>query len=473
MSEWDRRIREHRVWNDMQALGPTLDSAAGIEGIEPEALDGVERLRSSLAFCGKRLAAADPSITVPNALEEVANGFSKAREEIEQFVSDQDIAHVRLANAQADRALLGVSQILSPESSEELGSLISAITQYRGTVEHNLSTSRMSADESRVKADSLRNELNELAATLLTEQQKLAQVVADYQRQFSEAQEKRGQDFAEAQHQAQQDLAKTVSDYQGQFSAAQDTRGKEFADAQGARQEKFSETVNAFSEHLTERDAEFARQGQVLLRESEERLAGLNTQYAERAETILKAVEEEKSRIEKLVGVIGNLGVTSGYLRNANHARSAMWFWQAITVVAMVVLSVLAFRTLPLLEDSKGLFNWGGFAGRVLLLGSLGVIAAYAGSQADKLFAVEKRNRKMALELEAIGPYLAPLPEEEQAKFRILIGDRSFGRDDDFGRRENKKSPATLLALLKSKEGKEIKELLEAALEFVRKEKSD
>ena len=146
-----------------------------------------------------------------------------------------------------------------------------------------------------------------------------------------------------------------------------------------------------------------------------------------------------------------------------------MWFWQAITVTAMVVLSVLAFRTLPLLEDSKGQFNWGGFAGRVLLLGSLGVIAAYAGSQGDKLFEVEKRNRKLALELEAIGPYLAPLPEDEQNKFRIQIGERSFGRDDGGGGKTHSKSPATILDLLKSKEGKEV---IDFILEIARKAKA-
>src|ERR1700679_3373915 len=93
-----------------------------------------------------------------------------------------------------------------------------------------------------------------------------------------------------------------------------------------------------------------------------------------------------------------SLGVTSGYLKAANQAKYAMWFWPFLTVTALVMLSWLAYHTLGLLEDGKGQFNWGGFAGRVLLLTSLGVIAAYSGSQADKLFGDERRNRKLALE---------------------------------------------------------------------------
>ena len=468
MSVWDQRIREHRVFAEMRSLGPVIDSATSVEGIEPEAFAGLERIRAILAFCGKRLAAADPLITVPAPLEEVATGLTNAREEIERFVSDKDAAHITAANTQADRALSGANQLPTVYSPEELGALVSVATAYRSTIELNLSDSKRSTEEFRTETERLRSGLGELAATIQAEQQKLGQVVTDYQRQFSEAQEKRSQEFSDALRQGQQDLAKIVSDYQGQFSTAQDNRGREFADAQGTRQEKFSQVVNEYSQRLTEQNAEFVRQREELTRKSEEQLAGLNAQFAEKAAVILAAVEEEEKRIEKLVGVIGNLGVTSGYLRNANQARWSMWFWQAVTVGAMVVLSWLAFHTLSLLEDSKGHFNWGGFAARVLLLGSLGVIAAYAAKQADKLFEAEKRNRKLALELEAIGPYLAPLPEEEQNKFRIQIGDRSFGRDDDSGVKAHSKSPATLLDLVRSKESKELIELI---TEIVRKTK--
>jgi hypothetical protein len=50
----------------------------------------------------------------------------------------------------------------------------------------------------------------------------------------------------------------------------------------------------------------------------------------------------KKKHVEKLVGVIRNLGVTSGYLRVANQARLALWGWQASTLIALVTLSWLA-----------------------------------------------------------------------------------------------------------------------------------
>jgi hypothetical protein len=35
------------------------------------------------------------------------------------------------------------------------------------------------------------------------------------------------------------------------------------------------------------------------------------------------------------------------------------------------------------------------------------------------------------LELEALGPYIAPLDKDKQDEFRIKIGDRSFGMHDN------------------------------------------
>lgn len=192
--------------------------------------------------------------------------------------------------------------------------------------------------------------------------------------------------------------------------------------------------------------------------ESELALAGLVSEFGEKAANVLEDIEQKKTHVEKLVGVIGNLGVTSGYLRVANQARWALWGWHTITLGALVTLSWLAYKTLGTLEDASGHFNWGGFAARALLLVSLGVIAAYSGTQADKLFGEERRNRKLALELEAIGPYLAPLPVDEQNKFRLQIGELSFGRDPD--PHVHRKSPASVADLLNSKETKEMMKLL-------------
>lgn len=488
MNEWDQRIREHRVWNEMETLGPTIDKAAAIKDISDEALLGIERLRSILAYLGKRLAAADPIVSTPIPLEAIASFLTSVKSDVVAFVEDKDAAHVTSANGYADGALLTVSQVPGAYSPEELGALVSRISDYRKLVSEafadareKLKTFNAKSDEAitalgvkidenhsafSIRADALQSSLTTMSAALETEKQRLSAIVTEQQGQFSTSQDTRSKEFTESLRLANEGFTKLVTDYQSQFSAAQDTRGKEHTAAESTRQTKFNETIAEFAKKLADQDAEFTKQRTVFVATAEADLSVLSSNYESKAAEVLADIEEKRKHVEKLVGVIGNLGVTSGYLRTANQARRAMWGWQALTVAALMTLSGLAYKTLGLLEDQSGHFNWGGFAGRALLLVSLGVIAAYSGSQADKLFIDERRNRKLALELEAIGPYLAPLPVEDQNKFRVEIGDRSFGRESD--PHVHRKSPSSVLDLFKSKESKEMLELM---IEFAKKAK--
>jgi hypothetical protein len=84
---------------------------------------------------------------------------------------------------------------------------------------------------------------------------------------------------------------------------------------------------------------------------------------------------------------------------------------------------------------------------------TVAVLAAYAASQADKYQKLERNNRRLALELEAIGPFIAPLPLEQRHEFLLKIGDRSFGQSDESQFGPHTKSPATIVdVLLHSKE---------------------
>src|ERR1700722_4463367 len=139
MNEWDQRIREHRVWTEMNDLGPAIDSAIAVEDLTPEALLGLERLRAVLAYCGKRLAAADPQITAPQSLDAMTQPFTAIQNELTAFVSSKNQAHIISANATADNALVAISQVPGAYSPEELGALVATTIEYRKVVSEALS----------------------------------------------------------------------------------------------------------------------------------------------------------------------------------------------------------------------------------------------------------------------------------------------------------------------------------------------
>src|SRR5882762_5939996 len=111
MSEWTSRILDHRVWNLMKKLGPIIDEAEQVEEVDPTSLEGLERLRAVLAFCGKRLGGTDPATTSPGPLDAIAGSLDSAKTEVEAFLKDSNAAHLTNANSSADAALVQLAQV--------------------------------------------------------------------------------------------------------------------------------------------------------------------------------------------------------------------------------------------------------------------------------------------------------------------------------------------------------------------------
>ena len=229
----------------------------------------------------------------------------------------------------------------------------------------------------------------------------------------------------------------------------------------------------------------------------------LQKDYEKEANEILEEIRQHKSEVESLVGVIGNLGVTSGYKKVANYARWMVVVWQFLTVISLAglifVAALVAFPSfiktqsaeehygqraavdiraevgqagssklatekgkvistypkvaveVPVNQHSDSDF-YQGFLTRVFLSITFGIFAAYASRQASRFFDMEQRNRKLALELEALGPFIEPLDKADRDKFRVQIGDRSFGVDDQEASKTKEDDPVTALSILKSKE---------------------
>ncbi len=458
MGQWEDRILNHGVWKSLEALGPAIDKAVAREEVDPSTIDGLERVRTVLTFAGKRLAGADPRLMDTGPLDSIDGSLEKALSEILAFVENGGSNHVVNANSQADTILINLPTINYPFVADDWKALSDAGKEYRKTLEQYL------------------KRVNETRSKALTDLEDLRKAAADLQSLFSKEQESRNQEFSKRVEaslaQIQSDsatvqkrlgelateignertrLTSLTSEFQSQFSTAQEARSREYAEVQTSRQEKFGNLVAEYTQRLTEQNAAFSKQRDEAFQKYEGSVAELISRYDESARKILDDIEGHKKQVEKLVGVIGNLGVTSGYLTTANYARKMTWLWQIGTVFALVIFILFAFFAfLPSL--AQGTFHWESFAGRVVLSLAVGVFAAYSRSQGDKYFELERRNRKLALELEALGPYISTLPEAKQVEFRLQIGERSFGRDDTGLGHKADKSPATLVDVVGSED---------------------
>lgn len=141
--------------------------------------------------------------------------------------------------------------------------------------------------------------------------------------------------------------------------------------------------------------------------------------------------------------------MSSGYTREANHNRYATIIWQTLTVLSLIALAAYMFYAFR--PDSNVTVTWESMASRAFLAVTFGVFAAYCSRQADKSHFMARRNRKIGLELQALGAYLAPLPQDQQHEFRLKLAELLFGKED--GKMSaDERSPASVLDHLSENE---------------------
>jgi len=506
MSEYIDRIKNHQAWKELEGLGAAIDKALARSGNDAASVDGLERIRTVLTFCGKRLASIDPILVHPTPMGNVSGALLAAKNAVLAFAGDGNPTQITSANGSADEILLALGAIVDIATPDDLTAISESAASYKTTLDGYLRDAL--ATHQAVKSAGAENatKLGELAAEIVAEKQKMAAVLPEVQAQFATAQAGRVTEFTAAQteRQAAHVAAQTErqekynansTENQAAFSAAQEARAKENVDAQADRAAKFTALITDYTQKLAEHHTQLTSDRASAVTASADALKALTETFSAKAAVILAEINTHKSQVEKLVGVIGNLGVTSGYQKVASFARRSLIVWQTLTVVSLGLLVFLAYliaftpvvpplptAAVPPTTTSKDASKdspkdagkdlgrvaslqssasiaapasdtvfWQGLATRIFLAVALGVFAAYAARQGDKNQEIERKNRKFALELEAVGPFIAPLPIEMQNKFRAELGDRSFGVPDG-GARADDKSPTTALDILNSKE---------------------
>lgn len=474
MAQWADRFKNHPIWNHLQNLGPAIDDALKRKGIEPDSTEALARLKAVLAFTGRRLAGADPFILNFGTLDNLGNQFQAILQEVQNFTANGSTGHITTANTNADTALNILAQLNVLLTTEDFISAKEAAETYRMGLDNVLSELRNSSGQLQKDLDALKTRTDELTTEINNEKARLGTVSTEFQTKFVADQESRSKEYVaiqkdqQDQHSALLTEFKQVSaDLQAKYLADQESRIMDFNKNQKEQREQNSALISEFKEKLSTQNSDFTKQGVEIALTHQKELESLKEEFVEAATKLSAELTERKVEVEKLVGVIGNLGVTSGYLNTANEAKSTLRVWQGITVLAMIGLIVIAI--VAFLPAIGGTFSWSSFAGRVFISLTFGVLAAYAASQADKYQKVERQNRRLALELEAIGPFIAPLPTEKQEEFRMTIGERSFGHGDGIHGGIDAKSPATLIdVLLQSKESKEFRTLLTEIIKAVK-----
>lgn len=385
MSMWADRIHGHPV---QQTFASVLSTLKGLTSEQiAQGPQEVERLVWVVNHVRERLNAA-PAMAVPHqTLEQLNLQLANLNTEIGNFTNLGNAAYLGNANTQVD-GLLELARVLPPLSGD--GAVKEAenyLHQVRGIVASVVGD--VDADRSRVRADSEATlEQMKSAKEALTAQ--LDAVAAEVATLQAQAAQQSGQ------------LEELLTAQRAQFDQGEANRVAAFKAAEDER------TQNA----------------EAAAAEAQERFASTSGELTEQAAGTLARLEELQGQAEELVGAIGVTGVAAGYDQTAAREKRAADLWRRCTVgVALVAAGILAFA---LFVDHGEEGGWQRLAARGVVSLSLAGVAAYCGRQSAEHRKGERDARARHLQLRALNPYLANMPEEESVRLKAELAPGYF-----------------------------------------------
>jgi len=143
------------------------------------------------------------------------------------------------------------------------------------------------------------------------------------------------------------------------------------------------------------------------------------------AKSIVEKLEQKLAEANKIVNIVGNVGVTGNYQKIANQHKESANFFRWVALGFMIVMSGLLIYSI--IELSNTDFNLYKSLVRILAAAVLTYPAVYAARESSKHRALETKNRNLELELASIGPFIELLPEDTKQTIKEVLVNKYFG----------------------------------------------
>lgn len=382
LSYIEEKINEHPSLSKAEEVRSLLDVLDELD-LSTEVRESLHRLRRVIDLFLSQVSSADPELTSFQALKSADQQFSKIKQELTHYKSNKNANHITNASTAADSILSSAKALWVPALDLDLDQVRDAISSFRKSVGQNARYAEQELTETRKVIENLREEANALRNSI--KEQKLR-------------------------------LDSVVNEFQSQFSKAEETRRSEAASAIKTEEEKMEQLRSVYEENFN-----------ASIEDSKTELNRVSEDLNDKADSVISELEKLKEKAERLLHVIANTGMVGGYQRVANEERIVGRFWDGVSLLSlagMVGFAIYAFH--GTFDD----FNPGVFFARFGVVLTFAALAGYGARQADKHHKVERRNRRVELELASIDPFLAELPDDERNQVKAAVADRLFARED-------------------------------------------
>jgi len=392
MSKWKENFNSYKIGQNLSESLETLQNSK-LDKLEETTLNNYQRLIKVLKMLTIKLNNFDPELYPLTTLQDISNYASNLKNYCLNFSQNpqQNKNSLDQANQMAD-AILKYIILIEPISNEEYLSGFSEVLEV---------FKKKSNEELKLLSNTLENlkkDTGNISNSIENERKKIdnLNVIIEQQK-------------------ARLDQAITI--FQKQFSDDEISRKNEF-------KKMSDECLNIFDKKIQKIDNEFKSYWD-----------GIHNKIDE----FLKYFNKRKLEVDKIFNAIGTTSFAGNFYNNAERERSTANWLRGISIGFMIIMLIGMSYTLylSLKEFDVKIFLFR-FTTTMLLL----IPAIYSAQESVKHRELEKKYRKMHLELSSIDAYLALLPLEQQQGIKAKLTEKFFGKEEDVNLKEDiKKHP--------------------------------
>ena len=141
-------------------------------------------------------------------------------------------------------------------------------------------------------------------------------------------------------------------------------------------------------------------------------------------ETTLAELEEKKEQMDEVLGHTANRVMAQDYDLSAVAEKKAANWLRGGSIACMAIIVSIVFYSFY--DSTHSEFAWESSIFRTVLVFILSIPAAYLSRESTKHREQQYNYHHTALDLKAITPYIASLPEADQNRIKISIAERIF-----------------------------------------------
>ncbi|OGP67407.1 MAG: hypothetical protein A2W27_05235 [Deltaproteobacteria bacterium RBG_16_44_11] len=388
MNQWRKVYEEHPIHKELEEINNLL-SKASLKSKDEDILSSFNRLVIVLRLFTTFVRSLNPECTVKGFLDGIHATLTQLKPQLEAFIKDENASNLQNANNQADQLVQKMPPFALPETAAQYADSVNSLsTAVEGLITSLTAQSKATSETLRQLNDDSKasgERLTQLNHTIETQKGRLDTAIAEFQKQFSEAE-------ASRRKQTQQ----TEQNFNTQF-------------------EQFKEKIT--------------NENKSLIDAQKTELAKLSAQLKEDGKRILSDMESKMNAAAKVLDVSTNVAVSGSYGKYAAQEKVAAEILRVIALVFMCALIFGAYKTIEVALHVVTI-DWKLLSIRAITTFTLAIPAFYAVRESNRHRIIEHRYRKMQLELAAIDPYLELLDKEKREQIKVKLSERFFAQPE-------------------------------------------